>query len=263
MSAPPSVSPVPTRRVGTVGTTGCAPLGDPAALASTWRRAKPLLTTIERPKPELAVSVCISAVNPELRALLKASWFPSALGASRHAASTDSAPAEDRSNHVVRARPGLGDDRRRTGADEARRVVVDPLLGLIERPLGKARLGIAAGVAQVIEEHDSVLCELDFPRDRCLAEVLMAVVAAARDGVQSEAVLADGIERIAIAARPAVAVAHVDRRGTRSSVLRSQRARSHPGSRARRHPGCICARPPPLTSPLPGSGPSRRPPVRR
>ena len=117
---------------------------------------------------------------------------------------------EHRADHVRRTRVGIGRHRGSAGANEPGGVVVDPLLRLRERSLGQPRLGVAAGVAQVVEQHDGVLGELDLAADVFLAEVLVLAVAPAGDRVQPEAVLGGREEVIAVAARPAVAVAHVD-----------------------------------------------------
>ena len=105
---------------------------------------------------------------------------------------------------------GIGRHRGSAGSNEPGGVVVDPQLRLRERPLGQPRLGVAAGVAQVVEQHDGVLGELDLVADILLAEVLVPAVADAGNRVQAEAVLCGREEVIAVAARPAVAVTHVD-----------------------------------------------------
>ena len=130
------------------------------------------------------------------------------------------ASAEDRLDHVRGARPGLGDDRRGARLDEPGRVVVDPLVGLVERAFGEARLGVAARVAQVVQQDDGVLRQLDLRRDVRLAEVLMGGVVATGRRIEPEAVLGRREEVVPIAARPAVAVAHVDdERGPRDRLL--------------------------------------------
>ena len=103
----------------------------------------------------------------------------------------------------------LGDDRRRAGLDEAGGVVVDPLLADLERPLGQPGLGVAARVAEVAEDDDRVLGELDLAADPRLAEVLVGV-AGAGVGVEPQAVLGRRRELVAVPAWPAVAVAEVD-----------------------------------------------------
>ena len=79
-----------------------------------------------------------------------------------------------------------------------------------ERPFRQPRLGQAAGVAEVVQQHDRVLRELDRGGDPPLPEVLMRVVAAPRGRVEAEAVLGRRVERVAVRAGPAVAMAHVD-----------------------------------------------------
>ncbi len=128
--------------------------------------------------------------------------------------------APDRIDRAIAAEDGLhvarrvvirlGDDRRRPRGDEPGREVVDALLRLVEGPLGQVRLRQAAGVAQVVEQDDRVLRELDRRLDPALPEVLMRGVVPAGARVEPEAVLRGPIERVAVAARPAVAVAHVD-----------------------------------------------------
>ena len=66
----------------------------------------------------------------------------------------------------------LGDDGLRAGADEPGGVVVDALDRQSTRPSGRPGLGVAAGVAQVVEQHDGVGREPDVV-DRRLAEVLV------------------------------------------------------------------------------------------
>ena len=114
-----------------------------------------------------------------------------------------------------RTHVALRDDRTCAHLDEARCIVVDPLLGLLEGSFGQARFGIAARVAEVVEEHDRVRRKADARlHERALAEVLVRSVVDAGDGVQAEAVLGGGGERITVAARPAVAVTEVhDDRG--------------------------------------------------
>ena len=50
----------------------------------------------------------------------------------------------EQAGHVPPGRPvvGLGDDGTRAGGEEARREIVDALLGLVERRLGLARFGV-------------------------------------------------------------------------------------------------------------------------
>ena len=112
--------------------------------------------------------------------------------------------------HVPRGcEVALGDDGAGARSDEPRGVVVDSLDGLVERPFGQPGLGVPAGVAQVVEQDDGVGCELDLV-ERLLPEVLVRRVVHAGDRVQSEAVLGDRVERVAVPGRPAVAVAEVD-----------------------------------------------------
>ena len=81
---------------------------------------------------------------------------------------------------------------------------------MVQRALGDARLAVARRVAEVVEQHDRVLREVDVRGDRPLAEVLVRGVVAAGARVQPEAVLGRRVEAVAVLARPAVAVAHVD-----------------------------------------------------
>jgi hypothetical protein len=104
------------------------------------------------------------------------------------------------------------------GPDEPRGVVVDPLAGILDRALGQAGLGVAAGIAEVMEQDDRVLREPHVRGDRVLAEVLVRVVPATGNGVEPEAVLGHAEQRVAVLARPAVAVTHVDHH--RSAVER-------------------------------------------
>ena len=62
----------------------------------------------------------------------------------------------------------------------------------------------------MVKQHDGVLGQLDLVADVLLAEVLVAAVADAGDRVQPEVVLGWREEVVAVAARPAVAVTHVD-----------------------------------------------------
>ncbi len=123
----------------------------------------------------------------------------------------DRPPATEDGLHEVRgALVGLGDDCRRPRPDESRGVVVDPLARDVERALRQSGLGIATRVAEVVEQDDCVLGELDLRSDDALAEVLMRRVAAACFRIEAETVLGRREERVAVLARPAVAVAHVD-----------------------------------------------------
>ncbi len=79
-----------------------------------------------------------------------------------------------------------------------------------QRPFRKPRLRQAARVAEVMEQHDRVLGEMDRVGDPALPVVLVRVVAAAGGRVQAEAVLRRRVEGVAVRAGPAVAVAHVD-----------------------------------------------------
>ena len=110
---------------------------------------------------------------------------------------------------MVRAGVRFGDHGRGAGLDEACREVVDALPRHVERAFGESWLGVARGVAEVVEQHDRIRREVDALRDRSFAEVLVATVAAASGRVETEAVLARRIELISIATRPAVAVTHV------------------------------------------------------
>jgi hypothetical protein len=126
---------------------------------------------------------------------------------------------EERLDVVRRPHVGLGDHGRRAGADEAGRVVVDPLLPDVERPFRQARLGVAARVAEVAEDHDRVPGELDLAADLVLAEVLVGV-ARADVRVEAHPVLARRRELVAVRAGPAVAVAEVDHdRGALEGLL--------------------------------------------
>src|SRR5207342_3064035 len=86
-------------------------------------------------------------------------------GASLPGALDGLATTEDRLHEVRRALVRLGDDRSRACADESRGVVVDALAGHVERALRQTRFGIAAGVAQVVEQDDGVLGERDLRAD--------------------------------------------------------------------------------------------------
>ena len=104
---------------------------------------------------------------------------------------------------------GLGEDRLRPSAQEARPVVVDALDG---RRLGRVRrtpLGVPGGVAEPVQDHDRVGRHLDVVVDVVLAVILGVVVAVARRGVEPEPVLRIALEG-AVGARPTVAVTEVD-----------------------------------------------------
>ena len=173
------------------------------------------------------------------------------------------AAAEDGPYEVRGARPCLGDHCRRTRPDEAGGVVVDPLLRDVERALRQPRLRVAARVAQVVQEHDRVPGQLHLGGDRRLAEVLVLVIAAAGGRIEAEAVLRDRIQRIAVATRPAIPVAHVDdERGALEGVLDGGPGRVW-ASRARPRPGCTAGRSWPPSGPARDSRSWRRRPVRR
>src|SRR6476646_2657933 len=145
---------------------------------------------------------------PALRVLSKASRWPLALGLPCQALWMDLPPPR----MAFTKYDGLWYASAMTAAAPA-------LAGHIERALRQARFGIATRVAQVVQEDDGVLGERDLRADDPLAEVLVGRVAAARLGVQAEPVLGGRIERVAVLARPAVAVAHVDHeRGTLERV---------------------------------------------
>ena len=102
------------------------------------------------------------------------------------------------------------DDRCGASLEPAGGHVVHAGLGLGERGLGLARLGVPRRVAQVMEEDDRVGCELDLLGQVVLAVILGGAVSATGLGVEPETVL-----RVRPGGRPvwaweAVAVAHVD-----------------------------------------------------
>ena len=116
---------------------------------------------------------------------------------------------EEVPDHAVDAAVALGDDRSRAGLDEALAEVVGPLLGDAEgrgRVLG---LGVARGVAEVVQEDDGVGRHAD-RRQRRLAVVLGFAVTVVRRRVQPQAIHL-GVGRVSrVRARPAVAVADVE-----------------------------------------------------
>ena len=118
-------------------------------------------------------------------------------------------PAKDGPDVVRRSEVGVGDDRSGACPEKPGGVVVDPLLGLVEGSLGETGLGVAAGVAEMTEDDDRVGRELDLGPDLLLAEVLVGV-GCAGVRIQAEPVLRLREERVAIDARPAVAMAEVD-----------------------------------------------------
>ena len=146
---------------------------------------------------------------------------------------------EERADVVGGPHVGLGDHGPGTRADEPGGVVVDPLDRHRLGPLGQPGLAVAARVAQVAEDDDRVGRELEV-LDRGLAEILVRAVITAGDRVEPEAVLGRRIERAAVRARPAVAVAEVDddRRAPRAHAVRTTRSRwgSRPWSRRPRPP---------------------------
>jgi hypothetical protein len=116
---------------------------------------------------------------------------------------------EERLHVIGRAQAGLGDDGAGACLQEAGREVVHPLDRVRLRPLGQAGLAVATRVAEVAQHDDRVGRQVE-RLDRRLAEVLVAGVVDAGDRVEPEAVLGGRVERVAIPARPAVAVAEVD-----------------------------------------------------
>ncbi len=126
----------------------------------------------------------------------------------------DAAAPGEQGLHVVRgAQVRLGDDGPGARPQEARREVVDALDRVGLAALRQPRLAVAAGVAEVAQDDDRVRGQLDVI-DKGLAEVLVGPVVAAGDRVEPEAVLGRRVERVAIPAGPAVAVAQVDHDGS-------------------------------------------------
>ena len=118
--------------------------------------------------------------------------------------------AEERREVGARIAERVRQHRAGPGPQPAGAVVVDPLPGHIERSLGQARLRVAAGVAQVVEDHDRPGGEADLLRDEQFAEVLVGVVARAGDRVEPEPVLRRREQGVPVRRRPAVAVTEVE-----------------------------------------------------
>ena len=165
----------------------------PARPAADPRRPAEHLTlvsfgraTSERMNPESTCSGSIHATAPFVRALANVRKWSFRFGARRQ---IDRSPAcQDRRHVVGRGEVGVGDHRPRAGREEAGGVVVDPLLGHIERPLRQTRLGVPAGVAEMAEDHDRVGRELELSGDPASPKYWCAS-AAPRLRVQPEAVL--------------------------------------------------------------------------
>ena len=106
-------------------------------------------------------------------------------------------------------RVAIGDDGPGTRRQEAGAKVVDPHAGVVPRRLRVARLGVARGIAQVVEHDDRVRRQAE-RGDKRLAVVGVVRVASARDLVEAEAVtgIVGGLP--GVRGGPAVAMPVVD-----------------------------------------------------
>ena len=116
---------------------------------------------------------------------------------------------EQAGQEVRGAVEALREDRLGVGSEEARPEVVGAFHGDRLGRVGRTPLGVARGVAQVVEDHHGVGGEVDVRPDVVLAPVLHVVVAVAGRRVQPEAILGERREG-AVRAGRSVAVPEVD-----------------------------------------------------